>query len=953
MSADKARTPERGKGSVKEKAKRGRRADAAPGEPAARVAVGPPLLPRVLASVLAGVLIFLSFPFTTAPDSNIWPLAWFSFVPFLWALEGARKKRGFWLGALTGLVTNFGGFWWVSGVVRDFGHLPDAVAWPVTALNAGYQGLAYALFGLLYAWVRPRGRAMHVLAVAALFTVIEYAFPLIFPWFLGNGQYRALPVIQIADVTGVMGITFVIVAVGAGLYQALRALRGEQGGPVWRPLVWPVGLLAVTLLYGFWRLGDTHDAMAAAEKLSLGMVEADIGIWEKQAQNMDGRSKILTLHRNLLLHQELSKELADKGAELIVWPESSYFPLGRPAAKRVADFAVGLTERGALVAWTHDPAAPKDSPTGGFAWRIARPKVAAGVADAARYEALAAEREDAWVAVGARGAMLRGTPTGASALPAATDADLHAVAVVAAPGWDEGDDGAELLVTAAGDDGVVVTGNETVGFAVVPTGVSTPLRAVGAWGGREAPAYRAVAAGDGGVVLELEGCHARVGQGGAASLDRGCDVHRAATRGVEADWKAVWARPGAELEAWVVGTGGRVLHRAEGGAWAQEVTPVTTALTQVAGDAERGDVWAAGAGGVVLRRGLDGNWRREALPSSADVTALTLDARMVPLAATADGGLFRRDASGWRAVESAGVGEVVALTALPFVLVDPLPRDILYLWQGRTALPDLAVFDKDPSVEMIVPPNDRNAPQRGFDTPLLFGGLSWQPAGEDGRRHKFNTAYMLDHGGRVVGTYDKNYLLVFGEYVPFGEMFPSLYDVFKQSGRFDAGREVKAFDWNGHRLGVMICYEDILPKFTGRLADQHPNIILNVTNDAWFGQTSEPYLHLALAVFRAVENRLVLARATNTGVSAIIDPTGAIVAQTKLTDAETLLAPVPLMTGATVYGRVGDLFTYLAAFGLIGYVVMTRRRERKGGDDVGTAPPAGGGRATKTQRRTA
>lgn len=902
--------------------------------PPAEVDPRPALLPRVGASVLAGVLIFLSFPFTTAPDSNIWPLAWVSFVPFLWALEGAGKKRGFWLGALTGLVTNFGGFWWVSGVVRDFGHLPDAVAWPVTALNAGYQGLAYALFGLLYAWLRPRGRAMHVLAIAALFTVIEYAYPLIFPWFLGNGQYRVLPVIQIADVTGVMGITFVIVAVGAGLYQALRALRGgAPGGPL-RPLLWPALLLGATLLYGFWRLADTHEAMAKAEKLNLGMVEADIGIWEKQAQGMDGRGQVLTLHRNLLEHQTLSRDLARRGADLIVWPESSYFPLGRPAAKRLSDFAIGLTARGALVAWRHDPAAPADSPTGGFAWRIARPKLGAEAAPGARYEALAAEREDAWVAVGARGAMLRGRPTGAVALAAATDVDLHGVAVVAAPGYDEGDDGAELLVTAVGDDGVIVTGSEGLGFALVPSEVKTPLRAAGAWGGRDVPAYRGIAAGDDGVLLELEGCHVRAGDGGAPRLDRGCQVTRAATRGVVADWRAVWARQGPELEAWVVGTGGRVLHRAAGGAWTQESTPVTTALTHVAGDAERGDVWAGGAGGVILRRGLDGTWRREVLPTTADVTALTLDAGMVPLAATADGGLFRRGPAGFRAVESAGVGEVIALAPLPYVRVDPLPRDIKYLWRGRTPLPDLADFARDPSGEMMVPQSDRNAPQRGFDTALLFGGLSWQPAGEDGRRHKFNTAYMLDSDGRVVGTYDKNYLLVFGEYVPFGELFPSLYDVFKQSGRFDAGREVKAFDWRGHRLGVMICYEDILPGFTGRLADQHPNIIINVTNDAWFGKTSEPYLHLALAIFRAVENRVVLARATNTGVSAIIDPTGAIVAETRLTDAETLLEAVPLMSGATIYGRIGDLFTYLAALGLVVYVVMSRRR---GGGD---APPS-------------
>ena len=73
---------------------------------------------------LAGVLIFLSFPLTTERDSNLWPLAWVALVPFFEALRGLRGKQGFWFGAFCGLVTNLGGFWWISEVLHDFGHLP-------------------------------------------------------------------------------------------------------------------------------------------------------------------------------------------------------------------------------------------------------------------------------------------------------------------------------------------------------------------------------------------------------------------------------------------------------------------------------------------------------------------------------------------------------------------------------------------------------------------------------------------------------------------------------------------------------------------------------------------------------------------------------------------------------------------------------------------------------------
>ena len=103
-------------------------------------------------------MVFTSFPFLTVPDTNIWPLTWFGLVPLLIALRGVSRKRGFWLGALMGFVTNMGGFWWISGVLRDFGHLPEYVVWPLTALNAFFQGLQYALFGYFYARLSGAGR---------------------------------------------------------------------------------------------------------------------------------------------------------------------------------------------------------------------------------------------------------------------------------------------------------------------------------------------------------------------------------------------------------------------------------------------------------------------------------------------------------------------------------------------------------------------------------------------------------------------------------------------------------------------------------------------------------------------------------------------------------------------------------------------------------------------------
>jgi len=115
-----------------------------------------------------------------------------------------------------------------------------------------------------------------------------------------------------------------------------------------------------------------------------------------------------------------------------------------------------------------------------------------------------------------------------------------------------------------------------------------------------------------------------------------------------------------------------------------------------------------------------------------------------------------------------------------------------------------------------------------------------------------------------------------------------------------------------------------------------------VTNDAWFGQTAEPYLHLALATFRPIEHRVALVRSTNTGVSVFVDAVGRIVQETRLTDAETLLWDVPMMQGGTLYSAVGDVVAYAAvAWTLFAIGLGFARRQRRAADPAGAAgPPA-------------
>lgn len=206
--------------------------------------------------------------------------------------------------------------------------------------------------------------------------------------------------------------------------------------------------------------------------------------------------------------------------------------------------------------------------------------------------------------------------------------------------------------------------------------------------------------------------------------------------------------------------------------------------------------------------------------------------------------------------------------------------------------------------------------------PVLFGGLSLRD------QHYFNTAYLADAQGVVQGHYDKTYLLAFGEYIPFGETFPQFYQWSPNSGHLHPGtRQVPlTFRHPRHgevRLLPLICYEDILPRFVRSFqasVDAHAMVV--ILNDAWFGETNEPWIHMALSRFRAVEHRRDLVRAANSGVSAFIDAGGRLGVHSGIFTRERPVGVVHLRTGGTVYGVVGDAFGWLAlAFVLWGAFV--------------------------------
>jgi apolipoprotein N-acyltransferase len=222
-------------------------------------------------------------------------------------------------------------------------------------------------------------------------------------------------------------------------------------------------------------------------------------------------------------------------------------------------------------------------------------------------------------------------------------------------------------------------------------------------------------------------------------------------------------------------------------------------------------------------------------------------------------------------------------------------------------------------------------------TPLLFGSVLrlW----EGGTPRLYNSALLADGNGRILGTYDKMVLVPFGEYIPFGDTFPRFYSWLQYTGRFQPGENEEPLLIDGRVFSVSICYEDIFPghirSLMGGGRDHRiPELMFNLTNDSWYGKTVEPMEHLALASFRSIEHRRSLVRATNTGVSAFVDPAGRLVKRSGLWTKETLVDRVPMMRGRTVYALLGDWIGWvcgiLSIFAIGRAVCVSRRRDEQG-----------------------
>jgi apolipoprotein N-acyltransferase len=214
-----------------------------------------------------------------------------------------------------------------------------------------------------------------------------------------------------------------------------------------------------------------------------------------------------------------------------------------------------------------------------------------------------------------------------------------------------------------------------------------------------------------------------------------------------------------------------------------------------------------------------------------------------------------------------------------------------------------------------------------FSMGLVFNNNREEKIGN--REQYYNSAYFLNHDGNVVDVYDKMHLVPFGEYIPMKNLFQSIQTISKDVSEYSRGDKYRIVKIGDHAANAVICFEIVFPGHVRRFIRQGSQLILNLTNDGWYGDSSAPYQHLAIARWRAIENRRFLLRAANSGVSAIIEPTGRIQTSTGILYEAVCKGRFEFIKQMTFYTCYGDVFVFVCVIIATGFFVMAIKRDQR------------------------
>ena len=234
--------------------------------------------------------------------------------------------------------------------------------------------------------------------------------------------------------------------------------------------------------------------------------------------------------------------------------------------------------------------------------------------------------------------------------------------------------------------------------------------------------------------------------------------------------------------------------------------------------------------------------------------------------------------------------------------------------------------------QILVLPMEMVPPLKSEQSYFIFGARSFSGKVGAADFKAFNTAFLTNAKGRVLGRYHKQVLLAFGEYLPFSKVL-SLLPAMPFADGFTAGEGPRTFHLpRGIRIAPLICYEDLMPHLSRRfVSENRANMLVNITNDAWYGRTVAPWQHARLAQWRAIETRRSLLRVTNTGVTTLINAKGEIQETLQIFTSAVLRTEVEILAGDTYYVRFGDWFPWGMTVISLGIVLFYLKKASRHG----------------------
>jgi apolipoprotein N-acyltransferase len=264
-------------------------------------------------------------PTLSAPLSW-WPLHWISWIPFLWAIHRQEGKGNIFMGYLGGSVSNLLIFYWVVNLLPNFTNIPIPMSIILVFLLCSYLSLSW----IILAWLIPKINRWFprswMFISPALLVVIEWIMPQLFPYMQGASHYQVTPIIQLASITGLYGVSYLLFLSNTVFFDFLNHFRSDKSIN-WYPFIVLAVTVLLTLVYGFIRIHQYHQLQSNARILKVGLIQANFTPSDVEKTGFDKTHEI---------YMELSRLAVERGAQWIVWSEGEFLvALNTPAAKDI------------------------------------------------------------------------------------------------------------------------------------------------------------------------------------------------------------------------------------------------------------------------------------------------------------------------------------------------------------------------------------------------------------------------------------------------------------------------------------------------------------------------------------------------------------------------------------------------------------------------------------------